>query len=122
MLQRASPHCWKKVSVPSSGHNEGSTSFDSVHLHHSAGHPSRRAEPLKVTSRRERAGGGNGHGATRATKTTQGRIIQEAVMRVVRDDLKLGEIKGCDRSKEKGYPVKGAHNEGNGKSDFFFYF
>lgn len=32
-------------------------------------------------------------------------------MHVVMDNLKLGEIKGCDRSKEKGYPVKGAHNE-----------
>ena len=40
MLQRTSPHCWRKEGVPSSGHNEGSTSFDSVHLHHSAGHPS----------------------------------------------------------------------------------
>lgn len=40
-------------------------------------------------------------------------------MHVAMDNLKLGEIKGCDRSKEKGYPVKGAHNKRNGKSYFF---
>ena len=38
-------------------------------------------------------------------------------MRVVVDNLKLGDIKGCDRSKEKGYPMRG-----NGKSYFFFLF
>lgn len=41
-------------------------------------------------------------------------------MHTVMDNLKLGEIKGCDRSKEKGDPVKGAHNKSNGKSFFFF--
>lgn len=40
-------------------------------------------------------------------------------MHVVMDNLKLGEIKGCDGSNDEGYPVKGAHNEGNGKSYFF---
>ena len=42
-------------------------------------------------------------------------------MHVVMDNLKLGEIKGCDRSKEKGYPVKGAHDEGHGRSYFFLF-
>lgn len=40
-------------------------------------------------------------------------------MHVVVDNLKLGEIKGCDRSKEKGYPVKGAHNEEMANPVFF---
>lgn len=40
-------------------------------------------------------------------------------MHVVVGNLKLGEIKGCDRSKDEGYPVRGPHNEGNGKSYFF---
>jgi len=53
-------------------------------------------------------------------KTASDRIIQEAVVRVVLGNLKLGEIKGCDRSKEKGSPVKGAHNGGNGKTYFSF--
>ena len=39
-------------------------------------------------------------------------------MHTVMDNLKLGEIEGCDRSKEKGYPVEGAHNERDGKSYF----
>ncbi len=42
-------------------------------------------------------------------------------MHVVLDYLKLGEIEGYDRSKEKGYPVKDAHNEGNGKSYSFLF-
>lgn len=76
-LQCTSPHCWKKVDVPSSSHNEGSMSLIlHVHLHHSAGHPLCRAEALKVISQGEEAAGGDGHGATRATKTTQDRIIQ----------------------------------------------
>lgn len=32
-----------------------------------------------------------------------------------------GEIKGCDRSKGKWYLLRGAHNEGNGKSCFFYF-
>lgn len=42
-------------------------------------------------------------------------------MHFVMDNLKLEKIKGCDRSKVKGYPEKGAHNEGNGKSSFFLF-
>lgn len=37
-------------------------------------------------------------------------------MHVVMHDLKLGEIKGSQRSKEKGYLDKRAHVEGNSKS------
>lgn len=40
-------------------------------------------------------------------------------MHVVMDNLELGKIKGCHRSKGKGYQVKGAHNEGNGRSYLF---
>lgn len=43
----------------------------------------------------------------------------EVVMHIGLDNLKLVEIKEWDRSKEKGYPVKEAHNEGKGKSYIF---
>lgn len=42
-------------------------------------------------------------------------------MHAAMDNLELGEIKGCNRSKEKGCPVRGAHNEGHGKSYFFLF-
>lgn len=69
---------------------------------------------MKVTSQGERGGGRDGHGATGAknNKNNIGEDYTEVVMHVVVGNLKLGEIKGCNRSKEKGYPVKGAHHEG----------
>lgn len=54
-------------------------------------------------------------------KQNIGQDYTEVVMHVVMDNLKLVGIKGWDRSKEKGYPVKGAHNEGKGKSYFFLF-
>lgn len=69
----------------------------------------------------EEGGGRQQPWSYRGNKNNIGQDYTEVVMHVVMGNLKLGEIKGCDRSKGKGYSVKGAHNEGNGKS-YFFYF
>lgn len=54
-------------------------------------------------------------------KQNIGRDYMEVVMHVVMGNLKLVEIKRGDRSKEKGYAVKGALGEGKGKSHFFYF-
>lgn len=54
-------------------------------------------------------------------KQNIGRDYTEVVMHVVMGNLKLVEIKRGDRSKEKGYTVKGALVEGKGKSHFFYF-
>lgn len=71
--------------------------------------------------------GGEGGGrrwpwSYKRNKNNIGQDYTEVVMHVVMDNLKLGEIKGCDRSKEKGHPVKGAHNERNWQFLFFSIF